>query len=126
MKKITLLGLGLFLSFASYAQVSVEILAHPNSFTSNGLAAGNFRSAVGENPLIVKFYNIPDATSNTSAAPAPIRTAASVQTSLGSVTIPSTGDFTGLLGTVFNPGSPNFGYTNLHQVKVNDPCRISS
>jgi hypothetical protein len=125
MKKITLL-FALFLGVISscYAQITIEFLSHPNEFTVDAGNPAVFGPSVGQQPLVVRISNIPDATATTNAAPAPIRAASAVQTALGAVTIPASGDFTGLLSTAFNPGGTNFGYTNLHQVQVNNPTSV--
>lgn len=121
MKKITLLFSACFLlvSYSSIAQITMEVLAFPTTFTVDANDAAVYGPAVGENPLVIKLNNVPDATLTTQKAPAPIRQASAVITGLGATVIPASGDFTGLLGDAFNPGGANFGFTNLHQTFVN-------
>lgn len=108
----------------SNAQITLEVLSHPNQFTKDAANPGVFGPSIGEQPLVVKINNIPNSINTTSSAPAPIRAASAVQTALGSVTIPASGDFSGLLGDIFNPGGANFGYTNLHQIPINNPASV--
>ena len=128
MKKITLLfTLLLGVISLSNAQITLQVLSHPNEFTVDAADAAVFGPSVGEQPLVIRISNIPDETLTTNSAPAPIRLASNVQTALGTVTIPASGDFSGLLGgNTFNPGGTNYGFTNLHQVQINNPSSVGS
>ena len=110
----------------------MQVLSYPTEFTVDATVTPNvFGPSVGQNPLVVKISNIPNTVGITNALPAPVREASAVQTSLNAstATIPSTGSFTGFFlpgSNIFNPAPTNFGFTNLHQIKINDPAHYNT
>ena len=112
MKKFTLL-FAFFMVMTTQAQMTLEVLSYPTKFSKDATDNTIVGPTVGENALVIRYKNVPNIAQN---SPVPIRTAAQTATDLSAVTLPSTGDCTGLLGTAFNPGGGNIGFTSLHQV----------
>ena len=66
MKKITLLfTLLLGVISLSNAQITLQVLSHPNEFTVDAADAAVFGPSVGEQPLVIRISNIPDETLTT-------------------------------------------------------------